>query len=281
MNHLPPCTFNDRVCIWDTIPIFFHQFRLVDRHDSCSFIGGHTPLILKGLQWWVHTRKLFYPGHVGVFPKPMVFWACWIPDRVAAGQLLVKFFSIPVIVHVPSGKHTKSDWTWTIEIVDLPIQNGGSFHSYVNVYQRVEHWSKTLSSPVIPPITQPVVVSGRWISRKNRPQIPTSRHQEPPQKYSLGFPRKDRVFPCPLDDTAGVWRGVWRDFGGFCPPQMRLFLMKNRKVQPKHILRIWRFWNILYSQVLSYEFDIAPQEQGTWNDRIPCVWGGNDCFYCD
>jgi len=25
----------------------------------------------------------------------------------------------------------------TIEIVDLPIQNGGSFHSYVNVYQRV------------------------------------------------------------------------------------------------------------------------------------------------
>jgi len=24
-----------------------------------------------------------------------------------------------------------------IEIVDLPINNGGSFHSYVNVYQRV------------------------------------------------------------------------------------------------------------------------------------------------
>ena len=78
-------------------------------------------------------------------------WACWIPDRVAAGQLLVKFFSIPVIVHVPSGKHRKSDWTWTIEIVDLPMKNGGSFHSYVNVYQRVEHWTKTLSSPVIPP----------------------------------------------------------------------------------------------------------------------------------
>ena len=25
----------------------------------------------------------------------------------------------------------------TIEIVDFPIQNGGSFHSYVTVYQRV------------------------------------------------------------------------------------------------------------------------------------------------
>ena len=24
-----------------------------------------------------------------------------------------------------------------VEIVDLPIENGGSFHSYVNVYQRV------------------------------------------------------------------------------------------------------------------------------------------------
>ena len=27
-----------------------------------------------------------------------------------------------------------------LEIVDLPIKNGGSFHRYVNVYQRVDHW---------------------------------------------------------------------------------------------------------------------------------------------
>ena len=27
-----------------------------------------------------------------------------------------------------------------IEIVSLPIKNGGSFHSYVNVYQRVTAW---------------------------------------------------------------------------------------------------------------------------------------------
>ena len=26
-----------------------------------------------------------------------------------------------------------------IEIVDFPIKHGGSFHSYVNVYQRVVH----------------------------------------------------------------------------------------------------------------------------------------------
>jgi hypothetical protein len=38
----------------------------------------------------------------------------------------------------PSGKHTKSDIeNGPIEIVDLPIKIGESFHSYVNVYQRV------------------------------------------------------------------------------------------------------------------------------------------------
>ena len=29
----------------------------------------------------------------------------------------------------------------TIDIVDFPIENGGSFHSYVNVYQRVSYIS--------------------------------------------------------------------------------------------------------------------------------------------
>ena len=37
------------------------------------------------------------------------------------------------------GKHTKSSWTlnMAIEIVDFPIKNGGSSHSYVAVYQMV------------------------------------------------------------------------------------------------------------------------------------------------
>jgi len=52
----------------------------------------------------------------------------------------------------------------TIEIVDFPIENGGSFHSYVNVYQRVlpfvasnfskfivsNHWIRTLLKRTIP-----------------------------------------------------------------------------------------------------------------------------------
>ena len=37
---------------------------------------------------------------------------------------------------IPSGSVKHSYWKWLC-IVDFPIKNGGSFHSYVNVYQRV------------------------------------------------------------------------------------------------------------------------------------------------
>ena len=37
---------------------------------------------------------------------------------------------------LPSGKLTVCYWKWPF-IVDLPTKNGGSFHSYVSVYQRV------------------------------------------------------------------------------------------------------------------------------------------------
>ena len=35
---------------------------------------------------------------------------------------------------IPSGKHTKSYWKWQF-IVSFPIKNGGSFHSFLYVYQ--------------------------------------------------------------------------------------------------------------------------------------------------
>jgi hypothetical protein len=41
-----------------------------------------------------------------------------------------------------SGKHTKNQKTiehGPVEIGDLHIKNSGSFHSYVTVYQRVNH----------------------------------------------------------------------------------------------------------------------------------------------
>ena len=43
-----------------------------------------------------------------------------------------------VSLRLPSGKHSQfAIEHGPVEIVDLPIENGGSFHSYVNIYQRV------------------------------------------------------------------------------------------------------------------------------------------------
>ena len=38
-----------------------------------------------------------------------------------------------------SGKRIVPNWWKKVEIVDLPMKNGGSFHSYVTVYQRVTY----------------------------------------------------------------------------------------------------------------------------------------------
>jgi hypothetical protein len=44
---------------------------------------------------------------------------------------------VSILVDLPSGYVKIANWKMAIEIVDLPIENGGSFHSYVTVYQRV------------------------------------------------------------------------------------------------------------------------------------------------
>ena len=70
-------------------------------------------------------RSLTYRYHHPVHDRPQ-HHSCSRRSIFAAGQR-----------DIPSGKHTKSYWKWPF-IVDLPIENGGSFHSYVNVYQRVD-----------------------------------------------------------------------------------------------------------------------------------------------
>ena len=47
---------------------------------------------------------------------------------------LLMMFSTKI---VPSGNLLHSYWKWPIEIVDFPIKNGGSSHSFLYVYQRV------------------------------------------------------------------------------------------------------------------------------------------------
>ena len=53
-------------------------------------------------------------------------------------------------------------WKYDLEIVSFPIKNGGSFHSYVNVYQRVMVydglWSSRTSN------TQGILPMGLWSS---------------------------------------------------------------------------------------------------------------------
>ena len=63
------------------------------------------------------------------------FWFSW-DDHSGHGRPLPT--SIPsTLLGIPSGKHTKSYWTWPIEIVDLPINSMVIFNSYVTNNQRV------------------------------------------------------------------------------------------------------------------------------------------------
>jgi len=48
-----------------------------------------------------------------------------------------------------------------IEIVDLPIENGGSFHSYVNVYQRVLFDQQKQEANMASPHAMPAETAGK------------------------------------------------------------------------------------------------------------------------
>ena len=52
---------------------------------------------------------------------------------------------------LPSGYVKLAFENGPVEIVDLPIENGGSFHSYVTVYQRVRPIGKTILDPFVVP----------------------------------------------------------------------------------------------------------------------------------
>ena len=76
----------------------------------------------------------------------MVVLGSMISSNSGGGMWRPKLMSIPqkkcIVLEIPSGNllHSYRKWPFiSIEIVDLPIENGGSFHSYVNVDQRVSH----------------------------------------------------------------------------------------------------------------------------------------------
>ena len=62
---------------------------------------------------------------------------------------LKSLLNISEKIGVRSGKHTHNYWTWPIEIVDLPIKHGGSFHRFLYAYQRVPHGGDPSRKPYV------------------------------------------------------------------------------------------------------------------------------------
>ena len=81
-----------------------------------------------------------------VYSQGLLFLHSFVGKYITSSILRwfsIVFFNPPLVQkfpHVPSGNLTVCYWSHgPVEIVDLPTENGGSFHSYVNVYQRVHH----------------------------------------------------------------------------------------------------------------------------------------------
>jgi hypothetical protein len=79
--------------------------------------------------------------------------------------------------------------------VSFPIKNGGSFHSYVNVYQRVttilttvHHYSPDISSDF--PSSRCAKVPARAMGSPNQQIHPPDRHGGPPWGNPLKIPGK-------------------------------------------------------------------------------------------
>ena len=91
----------------------------------------------------------------------------------------------------------------TIEIVDFPIKNGGSFHSYVNVYQRV------IPSFQCPKVLFHCSPSG---AQKKAPLFSTPLWEPVPvvvPAVDEGAEGAGAVWPIDIDEDLQVHYGLW------------------------------------------------------------------------
>ena len=80
--------------------------------------------------WWQHWAQ--DPNPVVLhWHRPFQRHLCFLHRTGTLGMEMMEMMEMDL----PSGYVKNSYWKWPIEIVDLPIKNGGSFHSYVAVYQ--------------------------------------------------------------------------------------------------------------------------------------------------
>jgi hypothetical protein len=80
--------------------------------------------------WWL--KKNVEPGTVGKSHGKCEISNAKTYIDVFHCKIDAQLFHETIFQWIPSGKHTKSYWTWPF-IVDFPIKNGGSVHSYVSL----------------------------------------------------------------------------------------------------------------------------------------------------
>ena len=107
---------------------------------------------------------------------------------------------------LPSSKLTVCYWKCPF-IVDLPTRNGGSFHSYVNVYQRVLQVSWT---PIVQNIFLRLVSEARRGWGGSSPALPERRanSQEKGKAEGGGNSRRFVRFPVGFPSSSWLYSGV-------------------------------------------------------------------------
>ena len=122
-----PLNPNKIPCSWNIFLIKSHEI----------WIKSHEILIKFPFFHWMSQKKNNFPLTIQVStytsPSKSSGCTCWMSGnrskpRCRNGTGLGK-------MGLPSGKPTKSYWKWPW-IVDFPIKNGGSFHSFLYVFTR-------------------------------------------------------------------------------------------------------------------------------------------------
>ena len=159
--------------LWRVMNVFhetqiLYCLRITKVSTTCSTfqnrwlgMGAHAPLKardLSGIFWDFlskHQPWMEIVRAVGVMAMcPLVLWLTW-----RKSQLLNRFMIVHrICFHGPSStvtwyplvnKHSELE-NGPVEIVDFPIENGGSFYSYVSHYQRVIHHISYYNPIIIP-----------------------------------------------------------------------------------------------------------------------------------
>jgi len=138
------------ISIWVCLMLYYNIYIFLNTSPLVEYPISGSPGTT--LPTW-HIRRL----GVGVIPRAQA-------QESEKGEIEVRHKA--GIWWVPSGKLTVCYWTWWF-IVDLPIENGGSFHSYVNVYQVYD--CRSPGKPWKTCVNRSVLAKKRWYDSEKIP----------------------------------------------------------------------------------------------------------------